>query len=252
MLKALGAMIASAASAGAAAVGSAIGGLTLGGLATGASIVGTGMQLIGMATGSKTLSKIGMGMSLAGGIGQGFNAISGRLGSTAKSSSALLNNSDPSEILQDAINRRIDGSSDNVLMGGSKTLSGGSYNEFPSGDYSGSRINSASNFNKASDAIGAGADSIAAGSTSYSPGTKEILQKIDNTLTRYSMPMNIIGGMGEAYMMKQQLDQRDRMQQRDIQFAQNAVDRRSQMPGQFQVAPAVQFNPNAYTPLLRN
>ena len=66
------------------------------------------------------------------------------------------------------------------------------------------------------------------------------------------MPMNIIGGMGEAYMMKQQLDQRDRMQQRDLQFAQNAVDRRSQMPGQFQVAPSVQFNPNAYTPLLRN
>lgn len=238
MLKALGAMIASAAS------GSAIGGLTLGGLATGASIVGTGMQLIGMATGSKTLSNIGMGMSLAGGIGQGFNAVRGGLDSAAKSSSALLNNSDPSEILHDAINRRIDGSSDNVLMGGSKTLSGSSYNKFPS--------ENSSNFNKASDAIGAGADSIAAGSTSYSPGTKEILQKIDNTLTRYSMPMNIIGGMGEAYMMKQQLDQRDRMQQRDIQFAQNAVDRRSQMPGQFQVAPAVQFNPNAYTPLLRN
>ena len=121
---AIGAAIGGAVSAGAAAVGSMVGGLTLTGLAKGASIVGTGMQLIGMATGSKTLSKIGMGMSLASGIGQGFNAISGRLGSTAKSSSALLNNSDPSEILHDAINRRIDGSSDNVLMGGSKTLSG--------------------------------------------------------------------------------------------------------------------------------
>jgi len=238
MLKALGAMIASAASAGAAAVGSAIGGLTLGGLATGASIVGTGMQLIGMATGSKTLSKIGMGMSLAGGIGQGFNAISGRLGSTAKSSSALLGNSGVDDVLSSNVKGAL--SSEDII------------NNSPLKGSGSSSLTSASNFNKASDAIGAGADSIASGSTSYSPGTKEILQKIDNTLTRYSMPMNIIGGMGEAYMMKQQLDQRDRMQQRDIQFAQNAVDRRSQMPGQFQVAPAVQFNPNAYTPLLRN
>jgi len=248
----VGALIMGGIEAGMGIASTALSGLTLSGLATGASIVGTGMQLIGMATGSKTLSNIGMGMSLAGGIGQGFNAVRGGLDSAAKSSSALLNNSDPSEILHDAINRRIDGSSDNVLMGGSKTLSGSSYNKFPSENYSGSSLTSASNFNKASDAIGSGADSIATGSTSYSPGTKEILQKIDNTLTRYSMPMNIIGGMGEAYMMKQQLDQRDRMQQRDIQFAQNAVDRRSQMPGQFQVAPAVQFNPNAYTPLLRN
>ena len=238
MLKALGAMIASAASAGAAAVGSAIGGLTLGGLATGASIVGTGMQLVGMATGSKTLSKIGMGMSLAGGIGQGFNAISGRLGSAAKSSSALLGNSGVDDVLSSNVKGAL--SSEDII------------NNSPLKGSGSSSLTSASNFNKASDAIGAGADSIASGSTSYSPGTKEILQKIDNTLTRYSMPMNIIGGMGEAYMMKQQLDQRDRMQQRDIQFAQNAVDRRSQMPGQFQVAPAVQFNPNAYTPLLRN
>lgn len=243
MLKALGAMIASAASAGAAAVGSAIGGLTLGGLATGASIVGTGMQLVGMATGSKTLSKIGMGMSLAGGIGQGFNAVRGSLtsglgGSAVRSSSALLGNSGVDDVLSSNVKGAL--SSEDII------------NNSPLKGSGSSSLTSASNFNKASDAIGSGADSIATGSTSYSPGTKEILQKIDNTLTRYSMPMNIIGGMGEAYMMKQQLDQRDRMQQRDIQFAQNAVDRRSQMPGQFQVAPAVQFNPNAYTPLLRN
>lgn len=234
----VGALIMGGIEAGMGIASTALSGLTLGGLATGASIVGTGMQLIGMATGSKTLSKIGMGMSLAGGIGQGFNAISGRLGSTAKSSSALLGNSGVDDVLSSNVKGAL--SSEDII------------NNSPLKGSGSSSLTSASNFNKASDAIGAGADSIAAGSTSYSPGTKEILQKIDNTLTRYSMPMNIIGGMGEAYMMKQQLDQRDRMQQRDIQFAQNAVDRRSQMPGQFQVAPAVQFNPNAYTPLLRN
>ena len=234
----VGALIMGGIEAGMGIASTALSGLTLSGLATGASIVGTGMQLIGMATGSKTLSKIGMGMSLAGGIGQGFNAISGRLGSAAKSSSALLGNSGVDDVLSSNVKGAL--SSEDII------------NNSPLKGSGSSSLTSASNFNKASDAIGAGADSIASGSTSYSPGTKEILQKIDNTLTRYSMPMNIIGGMGEAYMMKQQLDQRDRMQQRDIQFAQNAVDRRSQMPGQFQVAPAVQFNPNAYTPLLRN
>ena len=62
---------------------------------TGATIVGTGMQLYWDGTGSKTLSKIGMGMSLAGGIGQGFNAVrdlltSGLGGSAVRSSSARL------------------------------------------------------------------------------------------------------------------------------------------------------------------
>ena len=176
---AIGAAIGGAVSAGAAAVGSMVGGLTLTGLATGASIVGTGMQLIGMATGSKTLSKIGMGMSLAGGIGQGFNAISGRLGSAAKSSSALLGNSGVDDVLSSNVKGAL--SSEDII------------NNSPLKGSGSSSLTSASNFNKASDAIGAGANSIAAGSTSYSPGTKEILQKIDNTLTRYSMPMNIIG-----------------------------------------------------------
>lgn len=240
-LAGIGAAIGGAVSAGAAAVGSMVGGLTLSGIATGASIVGTGMQLIGMATGSKTLSKIGMGMSLAGGIGQGFNAVRGALidglGSAAKSSSALLGNSGVDNVLSSNVKGAL--SSEDII------------NNSPLKGSGSSSLNSASNFNNASNAIGAGANDIATGS-SYSPGTKEMLQRIDNTLTRYSMPMNIIGGMGEAYMMKQQLDQRDRMQQRDIQFQQNAVDRRSQVPGQFNVSPAVQFNPNAYTPLLRN
>ena len=63
--------------------------------------------------------------------------------------------------------------------------------------------------------------------------------------------MNIAGGIGEAYMMKQTIDQRDRMQDKDIRFQQNAVDRRSQMPTNTSFAPAVTFNPNAHNGLLR-
>jgi hypothetical protein len=237
-LAGIGAAIGGAVSAGAAALGTAVGGLTLGGLATGASIVGTGLQLVGMATGSKTLQKIGGGMSLVGGIGQGFGAVRGAMSGTPASSSSLLKGSGVDDVLSSNVKGAL--SSDDLInkspLKGSGSLS----------------LNSASNFNKASDAIDFNPDSIKSAASAVNPDTKDILQRIDNTLTRYSMPMNVIGGMGEAYMMKQQLDQRDRMQQRDLAMVQNAVDRRSQMPGQFNTAPGVQFNPNAYTPLLRN
>lgn len=238
LLAGIGAAIGGAVSAGAAALGTAVGGLTLGGLAAGASIVGTGLQLVGMATGSKTLQKIGGGMSLVGGIGQGFGAVRGAMSGTPASSSSLLKGSSVDDVLSSNVKGAL--SSDDLInkspLKGSGSLS----------------LNSASNFNKASDAIDFNPDSIKSAASAVNPDTKDILQRIDNTLTRYSMPMNVIGGMGEAYMMKQQLDQRDRMQERDLAMVQNAVDRRSQMPGQFNTAPGVQFNPNAYTPLLRN
>lgn len=237
-LAGIGAAIAGAASAGAAAIGTAVGGLTLGGLATGASIVGTGLQLVGMATGSKTLQKIGGGMSLVGGIGQGFGAVRGAMSGTPASSSSLLKGSNVDDVLSSNVKGAL--SSDDLI------------NKSPLKGSGSVSLNSASNFNKASDAIDFNPSSIKSAASSINPDTKDILQRIDNTLTRYSMPMNVIGGMGEAYMMKQTLDQRDRMQERDLAMVQNAVDRRSQMPGQFNTAPGVQFNPNAYTPLLRN
>lgn len=233
---AIGAAIGGAVSAGAAAVSSVVGGLTLSGLAAGATIVGTGMQLIGMATGSKTLSNIGMGMSLAGGIGLGANALIGSSAVAASSGSSLLKGSNIDDVLSSGVKGSM--SSEDII------------NSSPLKGSGSSSLNSASNFAKSANAIGS--DSVGPMASSYSPNTQSMLQRINNTLTRYSPTLNVLGGMGEAYMMKQQLDQRDRMQQRDIQFAQNAVDRRSQVPGQFNVSPAVTFNPNAYTPLLRN
>lgn len=237
-LAGIGAAIGGAVSAGAAALGTAVGGLTLGGLATGASIVGTGLQLVGMATGSKTLQKIGGGMSLVGGIGQGFGAVRGAMSGTPASSSSLLKGSSVDDVLSSNVKGAL--SSDDLInkspLKGSGSLS----------------LNSASNFNKASEAIDFNPSSINSAASAVNPETKDILQRIDNTLTRYSMPLNVIGGIGEAYILKQQLDQRDRMQNRDLAIVQNAVDRRSQLPGQFNTAPGVQFNPNAYTPLLRN
>jgi len=215
-----------------AVVGEAIGGMTLAGLATGASIVGTGLQLVGMATGSKTLSKVGGFMSLAGGVGMGANAISKGIGAASaaesSSASALLKGSNPEDVLSSNVKGSIspkDLTSNSVLKGSPGDISGYS----PNNSYS----------------------SPTNPTAAYTPETKFTLKDIHDTLTRYSMPMNIMGGMGDAYMMKQQLDQKDRIQKRDIQFAQNAVDRRSQMPGQFPTYPSVSFNPNAYTGFLK-
>lgn len=215
----------------------AVGGMTLAGLATGASIVGTGLQLVGMATGSKTLQKIGGGMSLVGGLGQGANALRGAISAgseSASTSSALLKGSNIDDVLSSSTKGSM---SPEDIIANTKTPLKGS-----PGDILGYSDTATKSLDK----------NPLSATSSYGADTKAILERIDGTLTRYNMPLNILGGMGEAYMMKQQLDQRDRIQKRDIQFAQNAVDRRSQMPGQFPVAPAVQFNSNAYTPLLRN
>lgn len=218
--------------AGASAAGTAIGGMTLAGLAAGATIVGTGMQLIGMATGSKTLQKIGMGMSLAGGIGQGGLALAN--GSKGASSiSSLLAGSNVDDVLSSSVKGSTSASdiaSKSILKSPAKGAVG---------DILGYSAD-ASGYAPATSAM-----------ASYAPETRSALQGISDTLTRYSIPMNIIGGMGEAYMTKQMIDQRDRMQDKDIRFKQNEVDRRSQMPGQFPVSPSVTFNPNAYNGLLR-
>lgn len=226
---ALGAAIAEGAAAAGTAIASGIGGLTLSGLATGANIVGTGLSLVGMATGNKTLSKIGMGFSIAGGIGSGLDMAKGMLSpSTVRGSGSALLNSEADDLI--SMKTKGATSTDDMLSANPK-LSGVQ----PQSDI---KMNPLS------------ADPSSSVKT-YDPETVSTLKRINDTLTKYSMPMNIIGGMGEAYMMKQQLDQRDRMQQRDLQMEQNAVNRRSQMPVNLQVAPNVQFNPSAYNGLLR-
>lgn len=226
---AVGGAVASGAAALGGAIGSSIGGLTLSGLAAGANIVGSGLSLIGMATGNKTLSKIGMGFSIAGGIGSGLNMAKDMLAPSAVrgSSSALLNSE-----ADDLITAKTAGSTSTDDM-----------------------INAKPKLSSAPDQANIKMNPISGDPSSavntYSPETRSTLERINNTLTKYSMPMNILGGMGEAYMTKQMIDQRDRMQKRELQMEQNAVDRRSQMPGNFQTYPNVQFNPAAYNGLLR-
>lgn len=224
MLKAIGTAIGSA-------VSSAVGGLTLAGIATGATIVGTGLQLVGMATGSKTLTKIGSGMSLAGGVGQMGNLFAKTPNTTM---SSLLKGS----------------STDDVLSSTAKGAMTSSDIVSKSPDWiNGSKLTSADKFKTSVNNMDFNPSSVA---TSYTPETRAILERIDNTLTRYNMPMNIMGGMGEAYMTQQVMDQRERMQDKELQLARDAVTRRSGMPGQFPVAPAVTFNPDAYSGLLRS
>lgn len=214
------------------AISSAVGGLTLAGVATGATIVGTGLQLVGMATGSKTLTKIGSGMSLAGGVGQMGNLFAKTPNTTM---SSLLKGSSTDDVLS---------STAKGAMTSSDIVS-----KSPDWMNNASKLTSADKFKTSVNNMDFNPSSVA---TSYTPETRAILERIDNTLTRYNMPMNILGGMGEAYMTQQVMDQRERMQDKELQLARDAVTRRSGMPGQFPVAPAVTFNPDAYSGLLRS
>jgi len=225
---AIGASLAAGASAvGTAALG-VFEGLTLASVATGANILGTGMSLIGMATGNKTLSSIGQGFSMAGGVGSignmlkgGLSAEAGISGSNATKTGLL--NSDNIDTMLGAQTKGVKSTAD--LINNSV------------GDIS-NNINAPK--------VGAAAVNGGVGET------QSALNQINGTLTKYSMPLGILGGMGEAYMTKQMIDQRDRMQKRDLQMEQNAVNRRSQVPAAgYNINPGNTFNPAAYGGLLR-
>lgn len=180
---ALGASLATAATA-------AVGSMTLTGLTTGLAIASTGAQLVGMATGSKTLQKIGNYGAMASGVGFAANAVKGMsAGSKVLSDTTMLPKS-------------ISGTSSKADAAGFKTMSG-----LKQADSADSFTSSASNLG-------------------YSPNTKTLADKMggfdpteeasfwaksNGILTQYNPMMNILGGMGEAYMMNEAMDQRMKM-----------------------------------------
>lgn len=177
---ALGASLATAATA-------AVGSMTLTGLTTGLAIASTGAQLVGMATGSKTLQKIGNYGAMASGVGFAANAVKGM--------------SAGSKVLADTkIDKML--TSPKAEQAGFKTMSG-----LKQADSADSFTSSASNLG-------------------YSPNTKTLADKMggfdpteeasfwaksNGILTQYNPMMNILGGMGEAYMMNEAMDQRMKM-----------------------------------------
>lgn len=212
----------------------AAGAITLEGLAVGATIVGTGAKLVGMATGSKTLQKIGDGFSMAGGLGLAGSSLSG----ASKASSVTGTASKSKGLLQtDNIDDAL--SAPNKARAAEEGLS-----TFTPGK---TGMSSADSFKQSAANIGTTAPS-------FDPELeKGYLQRANETLTKYNPLMNIAGGMGEAYMMNQRMDLEKDLLDKRLNFDQQLVDRvknNNGTPSNFNPAFEVGRNTQAYTGLL--
>lgn len=230
----IAAAIATGVSAAGAAALSAIGTVSLAGLAQGAAIVGTGLSVVGRMTGSKTLTNIGMGIGMAGGIGMLASGVSnaamaaGSASSLSSGAKGLLNSTN------EALSAPTKGS-------GLKT--------FPSSTVSIGKTagSSADAFYKASDAIDG----------SFNPEfEKNYFQRANDTLTKYNTLLNVAGGMGQAYMVGKQMDLQKDLQGNQLAFDQQLVDRVNRnngtvLTGVNPVMDGTTRDVNAYSGILR-
>lgn len=196
-LAAVGASIAAGASTAMAAVGS----IGLAGLAQGAMIVGTGMSVIGGITGNKTLTKIGMSIGLAGGVGSIANSMR-----TASAVGSSLSNVDKGLLAADGIKSAI-----SEPTKGLKTFDPKMSNKSVPLDA----------FNKGSASI----DGMSVTGAFDPQLEKTYFQRANETLTKYNTALNIAGGMGQAYMQGQQMDLQKDLLDKRLNFDQQLVDR---------------------------
>lgn len=220
-LAAMGAAIGGAVSAGAAAVGGAIsagvgaigtavGGMTLSGLSTGLTIASTGMKLVGMATGSKTLQKIGDYGMLAGGVGSGIGAVS-NLMNGANAGRGILNSSNIDKMLE----------SPKATKAGMRTMTAA--NQVSSADKVAALMEDI-NYNPS--AKPSASTKIINDMSTFDPEIeKSFWDRAGGTLTQYNPLMNMLGGMGDAYMQKAGMDQQMQIHKDDYGLRKSMYDR---------------------------
>lgn len=177
----------------------AISSIGLAGLAQGAMIVGTGMSVIGEITGNKTLSKIGMGIGLAGGVGSIANSMR-----AASTSSSLLSGG-KGLLAADGIESALAAPTKGV---GSKTF--------------GSELWPSTTASPV-DALSKGVANI---DGTFDPEfEKTYFKRANNTLTKYNTALNVAGGMGQAYMQGEQMDLQKDLLDKRLNFDQQLIDR---------------------------
>lgn len=206
----------------------AITAIGLEGLATGAAIVGTGMSVVGEMTGNKTLSKIGMGIGLAGGVGMLANGMR-----SASSVGASALGGEKGLLAADGI--------ESALAAPTKGIGSSKF---------GSELWPASTATEGSTAI--------KGAVFDPELEKTYLQRARDTLTKYNTALNVAGGMGQAYMQGQQMELQKDLLDKRLNFDQQLIDRVNTNNGTVLtgINPSISSanttrNPNAYAGILR-
>lgn len=211
--------------AGAAGAAGGLAALSLGGaLALGATVVGAGLSLAGQVSGSKTLKKVGLGLSLAGGVGTfAATRTSGAAGVGSTASNAR--NLDPTDI--DALRNSTTAGTTDVIA----------KNVFNTADaVKNTTLNSADSFGQ----------SVASnpGLSNFRPD-KSILERINGNINKYNGILNVAGGAADAVIGNQLISSRTKTANKDRDFAREVSDRNYEGTAGALPERQVSFNPTS-------
>lgn len=197
------AVVAGATAAGTAAVAA----ISTIGLAQGMMLVGTALSFAGQMTGSKTLTNIGVGFSMAGGISGLASSAINRGSQQAVSGS----NSKSTSLLEtDTIDSTLAGTTK-----GSKTMS-----DLQTFTPEKPMSQSVDAFNDSASKIGG---------SPFSDSTQEasFLNRAGATLRKYDTAANVLMGMGDAYMQTRGTQAQEDMLDKRLEFEQKEIDRKT-------------------------
>lgn len=223
------------------AISDGVSGMTLGGLSKGAAIAGMGMTALGSITGNKTLTNIGMGIGIAGGAGMLADGLKGMNAATALEKQA----SQSTGLLQ----------SDNIENALVEPTKGTDFKNFTPTDTTTPSINA---FKSGSNAVGSGISTNVNSTNLTNPtASNNFFQNANATLTKYSPMLNVAGGMGQAYMINQNMQLQRDLQQNQLGFDQQLINRVNTNNGTVLqnvnplFSPGISRNPDAYAGILR-
>ena len=232
----IGAVGAVGAAAGAAGGIASIG--LAGGLALGASVVGAALTVTGELTGSKTLKKVGLGLSLAG--------TAGSLASSAtRSTSADSDTSSFANAASDVADDLDTGTSTQALLN-SKTTGAADViaeNKFTTFDLDDAPdLSSSGSFSKS-----------VAGIPQYAPGVNEpsLFEKVNNNINKYNGILNIAAGAGQALLGGERIDAQRDIARNQLDFQKEQDTRRFNTGAGSPVARSVALNPGTQSLLRR-
>jgi len=192
-----------------AAVGTLSGALTIG-----AAVVGAGLSIAGEVTGSKSLKKAGLGLSVAAGVGSAMGAGRGAGAASAARSADV-------STTEGLLSSPTPGTKDVIAEHAFKS------------------------FAPVEEAAGGAASftgDIAQFQGNVEPG---IFDRFNNNMNRYNGAINVAGGMADAYMQNRALEVREDIADKNRAFAREVSERdymgtAGAMPGR-----SVAFNPTS-------
>lgn len=187
--------------------------VTVAGLATGAAIISAGTGILSQITGSKTLGKISMGFGIASGAGFAANGLSslGKMNpSTTTGGKGLLQTNNIDDILK-------------APTKGTKAADSG-FKQFSA---SGAQSSSADSFTKNANAIGGNVQAPA-----FDPQLeKSFFERANDTLTKYNPILNLAAGVGQGYVMNENMQLQKDLLDKRLNIDQQLIDRTNRNNG---------------------